>query len=91
MGFTVKGAKYDPKSRPPSGRGSRQTTGTALAELMLGVEDLSKMDVESTLEEFIRNQPSPGKLDLGKGFILLLFCKFAPNKTALGKGATRRK
>ncbi|XP_071802582.1 uncharacterized protein [Asterias amurensis] len=64
--INVKGAKYDPKSRPPSGRGSRQTTGTALAELMLGVEDLSRMDVESTLEEFIRNQPSPGKLDLAR-------------------------
>ncbi|XP_022084174.1 uncharacterized protein LOC110975736 [Acanthaster planci] len=64
--INVKGAKYDPKSRPPSGRGPRQTTGTALAELMVGLEELSQQQVESTLEEFIRHQPSPRRHDLAR-------------------------
>ncbi|XP_038046564.1 treacle protein-like [Patiria miniata] len=64
--MSVKGARYDPKSRPPSGRGTRQTTGTALAQLMVGLEELSKQDVESMLEEFIQNQPSPGRHELAR-------------------------
>ena len=62
--IAVTGSKYDPKSRPPSGR---PTTTSDVAPLS-GRHSISREVANQTLEEFLKTYTAPDgeKQDLGK-------------------------